>query len=147
MAKKRPPEAKKKLYTPTEANATLPLVRRIVEDISTLAHDLRERHQRLAQVNHPARGRNTAAHGEEVDRVREDLERDGERLREYVVELEKLGVELKDYFMGLVDFRSRLDGKEVYLCWKMGEPYVAHWHELNSGFAGRKQLAPDTSNV
>src|SRR5262245_50348262 len=129
MAKKRPPEARKKLYTPAEANATLPLVRRIVEDISTLAHDLRERHRRLAQVHNPARGRNTPAHSEEIDRVREDLERDGERLRDYVVELERLGVELKDYFMGLVDFRSRLDGKEVYLCWKLGEPYVAHWHE------------------
>ena len=147
MAKKRPPAPKHKYYTPAEANAMLPLVRRIVEDITTLAHDLRERHERLTRLGGSVAGKTTAAHREEVDRMQLDVERDGERLQEYVVELEKLGVELKDYFMGLIDFRSRMDGKEVYLCWKLGEPYVAHWHELNSGFAGRQQLVQDTSNV
>jgi hypothetical protein len=146
MTKKRA-AAKQRYYTVAEANATLPLVRRIVEDLSSLAHDLRDRHQRLARLTAPNRGKMSAAHAEEVERVQQDLERDGDRLQEYVDELRGLGVELKDYFMGLIDFRSRMDGREVYLCWKLGEPYVAHWHELDAGFAGRRRLAPDASTV
>ena len=50
------------------------------------------------------------------------------------------GVELKDYFAGLVDFPSRREGRVVYLCWRFGEPAVAYWHELEAGFAGRQKL-------
>ncbi len=64
-------------------------------------------------------------------------------MREYEQELRKLGVELKDYFTGLIDFPCWMDGREVYLCWQLGEPEVAHWHELDAGFAGRQKLAPD----
>ena len=139
---------KAKHYTIAEANATLPLVRRIVEDIQTLAHDLRERHQRLERVAGPKnQGKTSAAHDEELERLREELERDGERLQGYVDELTGLGVELKDYFTGLIDFRCMMDGREVYLCWKLGEPYVAHWHELGAGFAGRQPLVADPSPV
>jgi hypothetical protein len=41
---------------------------------------------------------------------------------------------------GLVDFPSLMDGRIVYLCWRLGEPEVLHWHELKSGFAGRQSL-------
>ena len=41
---------------------------------------------------------------------------------------------------GLVDFPSRLDGRTVFLCWRLGEPEVLHWHELDAGFAGRQPL-------
>ena len=139
---------KPKQYTIAEANAALPLVRRIVEDIQALAHDLRDRHQRLERVAGPKnQGRTSAAHDEELERLREELERDGERLQGYVDELTALGVELKDYFTGLIDFRSMMDGREVYLCWKLGEPYVGHWHELGAGFAGRQPLVADASPV
>lgn len=142
-ATKRP-----KQYTIDEANAALPLVRRIVEDIKTLAHDLRNRHQRLERVAGPKnQGKTSAAHDEELERLREGLERDGARLQGYVDELTALGVELKDYFTGLLDFRCMMDGREVYLCWKLGESSVAHWHELGAGFAGRQRLVADPSPV
>ena len=51
-----------------------------------------------------------------------------------------VGVELKDPFSGLVDFPAWRHGHEVYLCWRLGEPDVAHWHELDAGFAGRRPL-------
>ncbi|HUF52594.1 MAG TPA: DUF2203 domain-containing protein [Dehalococcoidia bacterium] len=50
------------------------------------------------------------------------------------------GVEVKDVEMGLCDFRSMLDGREVYLCWKLGEERVAYWHELHTGYASRQPL-------
>jgi hypothetical protein len=77
-----------------------------------------------------------------------DQERDQERLQECAQELHHLGIELKDPFTGLVDFPSILDDHEVYLCWRLGEPEVAHWHELDAGFAGRRKLmTADTTKL
>jgi hypothetical protein len=41
----------------------------------------------------------------------------------------------------LIDFPAWMNGREVYLCWRLGEPDVGHWHELDAGFAGRKKLS------
>ena len=132
----------KKHFTPGEANAMLPLVRSIVRDISELAHSLRERHERLyrAGAEEEADDPFHAAYREERVHAQEELEADQQRLQGYVEELTKLGVELKDYFAGLVDFPCLRDGREVYLCWKLGEPEVGFWHELEAGFAGRQKL-------
>jgi len=51
-----------------------------------------------------------------------------------------LGVEPKNGPEGLVDFPAVLDGRPVYLCWKLGEPEVLHWHDLDAGFRGRQPL-------
>ncbi|HET6399338.1 MAG TPA: DUF2203 domain-containing protein, partial [Candidatus Thermoplasmatota archaeon] len=60
-----------------------------------------------------------------------------------------LGCELKDIDAGLVDFRSRFGDREVYLCWRDGEPAVAWWHPMETGLAGRRPvpdiLSEDTS--
>jgi hypothetical protein len=59
-----------------------------------------------------------------------------EAIRELISE----GGMLKDLEEGLVDFRSRRNGKKVYLCWKYGEETVAHWHSLKSGCSERKLI-------
>lgn len=139
MAATRRPRGKK-YYSVAEANATLPLVRVIAQDIAVLAEELRERHERLVHIQTPDRGKQTAAHEEELRQAEEEFERGQERMQEYAQELQQLGVEIKDYFTGLVDFPCWMDGREVYLCWRLGEPEVAHWHELEDGFAGRQKL-------
>ena len=134
---------RKKYYTATEANATLPLLRSILRDVTALASELKERHERLSRVQAPARGERPAdAYQEELHQMQAEFERGQERMQEYLDELQKLGVELKDPYTGLVDFPSILDDHEVYLCWRLGEPEVAHWHDLDAGFAGRQKLAP-----
>ena len=75
---------------------------------------------------------------EALDRAAE--ERGQEQMNEYEQELTRLGIELKDYYTGLVDFRARVNGREVYLCWRQGEQEVGYWHELEAGFAGRQRL-------
>jgi hypothetical protein len=50
------------------------------------------------------------------------------------------GILLRDPETGLVDFPSERDGRPVYLCWRLGEERVSHWHDLESGFAQRKPL-------
>jgi hypothetical protein len=50
------------------------------------------------------------------------------------------GVEVKDVDTGLCDFRALMHGSEVYLCWRLGEPEVLHWHGLSEGVVGRKPI-------
>ena len=50
------------------------------------------------------------------------------------------GVSLKDINSGLVDFLSRRDERDVYLCWRYGEESVSYWHDLETGFAGRQTI-------
>ncbi len=140
----------KKLFTVDEANAALPLVRAIMKDLSELSREVIERRQRLQHLS-PARsapsekgpsekGADEDPYASELAQIEEELEKDSRRLQEYVEELRELGVEPKNGPEGLVDFPSLLDGRVVYLCWKLDEPEVTHWHEIDGGFAGRQPL-------
>lgn len=132
------PKKKRKQYTLDEANAMLPLLRSILRDVTAHAKDLRDRYERLIRLQ-KAEGLDKA-HEEELQQLVVEFERGQEKMHEYELELEKLGVELKDYYTGLVDFRHLKDGREVYLCWRLGEPEVAHWHDLDAGVAGRQKI-------
>ena len=63
-----------------------------------------------------------------------------ERLQDYVDELTAIGIELKDYETGLIDFPGEREGRRVWLCWRLDEDRVANWHELDTGFIGRRPL-------
>jgi hypothetical protein len=65
-----------------------------------------------------------------------------EKLRTILREVAELGVEVKAAD-GLVDFRSKLHGRTVFLCWKYGEEKVEYFHELDAGYAGRRPLPAD----
>lgn len=129
-----------RIFTPTEANAMLPLVRAITRDLVRLSREVIERHQR---VEHLKAGRSISfgdPYDEELAQIDEELTKDRQRLHEYVQELRQLGVEPKSSVDGIVDFPAMLDGELVYLCWKYGEPEVAHWHMLDGGFSNRQRL-------
>jgi hypothetical protein len=73
--------------------------------------------------------------------VQKQLEQAMHRLEDFVDELSEIGCELKDYQMGLIDFTGRHQGHDICLCWKLGEDHIGFWHELHTGFAGRKPVA------
>ena len=108
----------RRLYTIAEAKRTLPLVQRIVADIVAAARELR---------------RQEDGEGEEAQHL-------STKLRKYAQELEAMGIELKDPVTGLIDYYWQRGDETVYLCWKHGEAEIAHWHDLEAGFAGRRRL-------
>jgi hypothetical protein len=140
------PGRPKKHYTVAQANASLPLVRAIVRDITEMYRDLRERQERLSRVQSGPRASPGDAYQEELQQIEAALERDQARILECEAELASLDIELKDYRVGLIDFPSLRDGREVYLCWRLGEPAVAFWHELDAGFAGRQQIQEEAAH-
>jgi hypothetical protein len=66
-----------------------------------------------------------------------------EKIREAIDRIQETGCVLKDLDEGLVDFPTVRDGRDVYLCWKMGEGRIGYWHTMDEGFAGRKPLDDD----
>ena len=99
-----------------------------------------ERRHRLALLTGGRELKTGDPYSDELAQMEADLERDVRRLQEFVGELNELGVEAKGAVEGLVDFPCELDGRLVYLCWKLGEPEVLYWHDLDSGFSGRQPL-------
>lgn len=144
MSEEQPKNSK--LFTIDQANAMLPLVRAIVKDLSKLARDVVERRERIWMIRDERDRDSKDPYSEELAQVEEDLERDSQRLEEYVDELRQLGVETKNGPEGLVDFPAMIDGQLVYLCWKLGEPEILHWHALDAGFAGRQPLTADVGS-
>ncbi len=138
-----PVEAQPKYFTLEEANRTLPLVRAIVTDIVSQYRVVHDLHQRLTSLTTVPRRRRSEddPYAQERAQSEAELEAEEAKLREFVDELEKLGVELKGPD-GLCDFPSFLDGREIYLCWRLGEPEIQYWHERHAGFAGRQPILP-----
>lgn len=134
----------RKNFTAEQANAALPLVRAIVQDLAQLAREVIERRERLSLLLNGHRRDPNDPYREELLQIEEELDKDNRRLREFVEELRQLGLEPKSITEGLVDFPAVIDGREVYLCWKLGEPEVLHWHESDAGFEGRQPLAAGT---
>jgi hypothetical protein len=57
-----------------------------------------------------------------------------------VARIDELGITLREIETGLIDFPALVAGRQVWLCWRLGEDDVAWWHELSDGFPGRKAL-------
>lgn len=121
-------------FTLPEANAALVLVRRIVSDIvRDYAEMLRQRSEREELlVSQPASPRTAELH-RSIDVLVNRLNALHEELRE-------IGCQLKDWSLGLVDFPAKHDGRQVSLCWKLGEERIGHWHEEHEGFANRREI-------
>ena len=129
-----------RLYTLDEAEALLP---RLIPILEAIRDAQREYGDAEAEIEELQKAIGSNGHGAKADRVakaREVMARAATTLRERVGELDALGVELKDPSTGLIDFRARRQGRVVYLCWRLGEPRIDWWHELDTGFAGRRPL-------
>ena len=124
-----------KIFTVQEANALLP-------DVRTILAKIQRAHRKLTRYR------------DEAKKASEAAEKGGGGIAEgaayalilteltlQLAELEGLGVQLKDFERGLVDFPSLRDGRVVLLCWQLGEgDELEWWHDVDAGFAGRTPL-------
>lgn len=123
-----------RFFTVDEANAALPRLRELLEQIMAARRVIVDARPELWPVLKKSIGNGGS-------KKAGDLLAEFERLQAAVKAVEDMGIVLKDLDVGLVDFlHRRPDGREVYLCWRYGEPEVAFWHELHAGFAGRHRL-------
>ncbi|HEU0184529.1 MAG TPA: DUF2203 domain-containing protein [Blastocatellia bacterium] len=121
-----------KLFTIEEANALLPEVKRMFAKIDRARATLRRMAPEAKRASESPGGGGVPSGFQYSDALATFLASAQEILG--------LGVEIKDFDQGLIDFPSRRDGKIVYLCWRRGEESIEWWHDLDAGFAGRQPL-------
>ena len=124
-------------FTVEAANKTLPLVRRIVSDAVRDYWRWQEKIRRYEEVSASRVIDQPNQEAEALERETAQLARD---IDGYIAEMRELGVEMKGIDTGLVDFPSEVDGREVLLCWQLGEESIEYWHDIEAGFAGREPL-------
>jgi hypothetical protein len=132
-----------RFFTPEEANEALEVVRPLAERmVGARAALLRAQRQQAELVTRIASNGGGLAPSD-VSQAAAEVERASRDLMAAVDELQGLGVLVKDLDSGLVDFPCLHRGRELLLCWQLGEDEVAYWHGLEDGFAGRRPLPLD----
>ena len=152
-----------------EANAAIPEVRTILESLrdqraelirlrdEVLAQGAEEVRSEEARSDEPAEANVRRGGGRGSDRPSDDaaenpidtdvrvlrLRMQGviDRMQAGVVRIDELGITLREIETGLIDFPALASGRQIWLCWRLGEGDVAWWHELSEGFGGRQALA------
>ena len=122
-------------FTVEDANRTLPLVRRIVSDA---VRDYWRWQEKVREFEEVAANRVVGEPNDLADRLESEAQQLARDIDGYLAEIRQLGVEMKGFDTGLVDFPGEIDGRPVLLCWQLGEETVEYWHEERAGFAGRQ---------
>jgi hypothetical protein len=119
-----------KIYSVDEANALLPYL------APTLV-ELREKFEEATVIRRRV-ARASTTNGGSLDR--EDWSKTLARVAELVERIGDWELELRDVTTGLVDFPGFVEGEEAWLCWRLGEAEVEHYHPKDTGFSGRRRL-------
>ncbi len=132
MSEEGAAELHERHFTREEANALLPKLTPLLAQLQEAKEQLTdtEAHELLSDAA-PSNGGGDP--GQQVGVAFLEV-------RRLLEALEGSGIVLRDIDRGLVDFPAHLDGREVYLCWELGEDEVAHWHDLEAGYGGRQPL-------
>jgi hypothetical protein len=131
-------------FTLAQAQRLLPEVERLLEAAVQSRERMSSREEELATLQRHV----MLMGGVRIDAVHTfglKAERDhaARQLKESVESIQELGVQVKDLEMGLVDFPALYHGREVLLCWRLGEPGIEYWHGLEDGFKGRRKIDRD----
>jgi hypothetical protein len=120
-------------FTVDEARAMLPELRRVFSD----AHRRRDVVQKVdSELGERLKETGTDVGGEQVSGLLMDMLQLNTQLRR----IQEMGVQIKDFDRGLVDFPHIRDGREVFLCWELDEDDIEFWHDIDGGYEGRERL-------
>jgi hypothetical protein len=125
-----------KIFKPQEVDVLIPQIEKIFEHMDTF----QKRTQELAASRPPAGAHPTVSEIAESARIRSQIEFLLQVVQEDMDQIGTLGGVVKDLGAGLVDFPGRLEGEDVWLCWKRGERKIDFWHPLYAGFSERRTI-------
>lgn len=129
-----------------DANAALPELRTILTTLRDERTQLIALRDEFARETTPERGGGSVdavdpAIDEERRRIRLRMQGVIDQMQAGVARIDELGVTLREIETGLIDFPALVTGRQVWLCWRLGEGDVEWWHELSDGFGGRQPLS------
>jgi hypothetical protein len=128
-------EPAQRYFTVDEANAALQIIRPLVARILEIRTSIIEKQPEMWAVIEKAAGNGGSKRASEI-------ELEFERIDGLIQRIRATGAIVKEVNVGLVDFLSLREGREVFLCWQYGEQEVEFWHDVDAGFAGRQRIEP-----
>ena len=130
--------AEERIFTLEEAERTLPLLRRIITDLRA---EYRTWQDALADYELLSGGaRAEAGETEELLAARRAVTDSADRISGYLEEIAAIGCLFKGFDAGLVDFYTLREDRLVFLCWRVDEDHITHWHEIEAGYSGRQPI-------
>ena len=136
-----------RFYTIDEANSSLPDVERILAALRDQREELIALRDRVVAAS-PSDGETpTDDAAEKVRLLRLGMQGLIDQMQAGVARLVEMDITLRDISTGLIDFPALVSGRPIWLCWRLGEDDVAHWHSHDEGFDSRRPLSelPSTS--
>ncbi|HLX35516.1 MAG TPA: DUF2203 domain-containing protein [Candidatus Limnocylindrales bacterium] len=127
-------------YAIDEANATLPDLDRILTSLRGQRAELIELRDRALAVSPDDDVPATAEATEELRLIRLRMQGLIDQMQAGVARLVELDITLRDIPSGLIDFPALMAGRPIWLCWRLGEPAVEHWHRHDEGFDSRRSI-------
>lgn len=129
-----------RFFTVEEAEGLLPEIRPLLEEVQELRGRIEGLRRELAEIAPPSRSNGHTAQAPQFLLTSQHMRALWDQMSAALQRLHALDVELKDVERGLIDFPSLRGGREVYLCWRLGESQVEYWHEKDAGFRSRQRL-------
>ncbi len=132
-----------KTFTVSEADALLPKVRPLIEQLQELQRSIAKTNEQLDEMVAKLAGGNGYPIHSVKDQIKTLTKHQLQLIETFqsaLQQLEGLGCMLKDLNIGLIDFYGTRNGQPILLCWKMGEDRIQFWHPLEDGYAGRQPL-------
>lgn len=123
----------RRYFTVDEANALLPALTALLSELLAARQHILETRDAWEPIMKHASGNGGGAQGRTLFQDTETIHLTLEQVTEW-------GLLIKDVDTGLVDFPHLRGEREVFLCWRLGEPAIGYWHDVDSGFAGRQPL-------
>lgn len=129
-------------FTRAQAEALLPQLEASLRELQALHAELTECERELHETQTRIAG-NGHLPLDDLANVPDQVADLSRRLTERARDVAESGVIIKDLDMGLLDFPAQREGREVYLCWRLGEERIDWWHEVDAGLSGRQPLGDD----
>ena len=130
-----------RFYAIDEANAALPEVERILSALRDEREQLIELRDRVVAASPPDDETPTPGTAEQVRLLRLGMQGLIDQMQAGVARLVEMDITLRDIPSGLIDFPALVAGRPIWLCWRLGETDVAHWHPHDEGFDSRRPLS------
>ena len=127
-------------FTLEEGNQLVPWLQEMFEELSPLAIQAREVEGDLQELTRHSNTNGGGGAQDLIHQKRQEVELISEQIEEALQKVLQRGIIVRRVEIGLVDFLSWREDREIYLCWVMGEPEISYWHEIDVGLAGRQLL-------
>ena len=130
-----------RVFTLSEANEMLPQIEEHILWFQETVRQIVQKQDSAAVLEVIGGEDETRPETKELVKVRNDLDRLVQGYNDRLEEFQALGCLIKNINIGLVDFYGLKNGRLIFFCWKLHEKTIEHWHEISSGFVGRRPVA------